>query len=181
MTVPVPGQGARYVTAFKDGNGNFLDGGSSYRMHLPPGIPAAIFWSATVYDAVTASGLDNGQPFPSLNTMDKPVVNADGSTDTYFGSEAPASGKNYLATVPNKGYFVILRLYGPTKAYYHRTWKPDDIVKAEQEWAPSITFSVESHAQQGSTPTLNRSGSQSCRHVRKYRLVVVILPSVFHG
>jgi hypothetical protein len=131
MMVPVPGQGARYVTAFRDDNGNFLDGGSSYRMHLPPGIPAAIFWSATVYDAVTASGLDNGQPFPSLNTMDKPVVNADGSTDIYFGPEAPGSGKNYVATVPNKGYFVILRLYGPTKAYYDRTWKPDDIVKAE--------------------------------------------------
>jgi hypothetical protein len=96
-------------------------------MHLPPNIPAAIFWSVTVYDASTASGLDNGQPFPSINTMDKPEANADGSTDFYFGPQSPGPGKNYLATVPGKGYFVILRLYGPTKAYFDRTWKLDDV------------------------------------------------------
>lgn len=127
MMVAIPGQGARYVTAFKDADGNFLSGARSYRMHLPAGIPAAIFWSVTVYDAETASGLDNGQPFPSINTMDKPATNADGSTDIYFAPQSPGPGKNYLATVPGKGYFVILRLYGPTKAYFDRTWKPDDI------------------------------------------------------
>ena len=37
------------------------------KLTLPPDIPAAIFWSLTLYDPVTASGLDNGQPFPSLN------------------------------------------------------------------------------------------------------------------
>jgi hypothetical protein len=127
MMVPNPGQGARYVTAFRDAAGNFLDGARSYQLHLPANIPAAIFWSVTVYDAATASGLDNGQPFPSLNTMDKPQANADGSTDFYFGPQS-APDKNYLATVPGKGYFVILRLYGPTKAYFDRTWKPDDIM-----------------------------------------------------
>jgi hypothetical protein len=127
MMVPHPEQGARYVTAFKDADGDFLDGARSYQMHLPANIPAAIFWSVTVYDAATASGLDNGQPFPSINTMDKPETNADGSTDFYFGPQSPGAAKNYLATVPGKGYFVILRLYGPTKAYFDRTWKPDDI------------------------------------------------------
>ena len=42
--------------------------------------------------------------------------------------QAPA-GKagNWLATVPGKGYFVILRLYGPTKASFDKSWKPGDI------------------------------------------------------
>ena len=45
-------------------SGEFLEGASSYKLNLPKGIPAALFWSATVYDPVTGSGLDNGQPFP---------------------------------------------------------------------------------------------------------------------
>ena len=101
-------------------------------MRLPAGIPVKDFWSATVYDALTASGLDNGQPFPSLNAMDKPVQNADGSTDLYFGREAPTGKeKNRLATVPGKGYFVIFRLYGPTEPFFDQSWKPGDIEKVK--------------------------------------------------
>jgi hypothetical protein len=131
MMSAIPGQGARYVTAFKDANGAFLVGDTSYRIHLPPNIPAAIFWSVTVYDSLTASGLDNGQPFPSLNKMDKPAGNPDGSTDIYFGPKTPGQGKNWVATVPGKGFFVILRLYGPTQAYFDKSLKPDDITQME--------------------------------------------------
>ena len=59
---------------FTDADGDFLHGGRSYKLNLPKDIPAEIFWSVTVYDPMTGSGLDNGQPFPSLNTMDKPVA-----------------------------------------------------------------------------------------------------------
>jgi hypothetical protein len=124
--------GAKYPVTFRDKDGDFLDGGQSYRLHLPPHIPAKNFWSATVYDATTASGLDNGQDHPSLNQMDKPAQNADGSTDVYFGPTAPAGKeKNWLRTVPGKGYFVILRLYSPQQAFFDQTWKPDDIEKAK--------------------------------------------------
>jgi len=124
--------GAKYPVTFRDKDGNFLDGGHSYSLHVPPNIPAKNFWSATVYDATTASGLDNGRPFPSLNQMDKPVVNADGSLDLYFGPTAPAGKeKNWLRTVPGKGYFVIFRLYSPEQAFFDQTWKPDDIVRTK--------------------------------------------------
>jgi hypothetical protein len=62
-----------------------MDGATSYRLRLPANFPARLFWSVTVYDFDTASGLDNGQPFPSINQMDKPAANADGSFDFYFG------------------------------------------------------------------------------------------------
>ena len=114
-----------------DANGNFLRGSQAYVLHLPPDIPAAIFWSVTVYDPITGSGLDNGQPFPSLNTMDKPIQNSDGSTDIYFGPKSPGAGKNFIATVSGKGWFTLLRLYGPTKAFFDQTWKPDDIKKIQ--------------------------------------------------
>jgi Protein of unknown function (DUF1214) len=54
-------------------------------LHLAPNIPAANFWSSTVYGAENASGLANGQAFPSLGLRDKPVQNADGSTDLRWG------------------------------------------------------------------------------------------------
>ena len=76
-----------------------------------------------------ASGLDNGQPLPSINSMDRPRANADGSIDIYFGPERYQDAENWLRTVPGKSWFTILRLYGPDKPYFDNTWKPDDIVK----------------------------------------------------
>ena len=66
-------------------------------------------YQVTLYEAENASGLANGQPFPSLGSRDKPAQNADGSTDLYLGPKAP-DGKqgNWLATVPGKGYFASL-------------------------------------------------------------------------
>jgi hypothetical protein len=61
-----------------------------------------------------------------------PVQNADGSTDLSFGPTAPAGKeRNWLATVPGRGYFVVLRLYGPTAAAIDKSWKPGDIEKAQ--------------------------------------------------
>src|SRR5271169_349902 len=105
------------MIGFTDSAGTPLSGGSNYRVRLPANIPAAIFWSVTLYEAENASGLANGQPFPSLGSLDKPAANADGSTDVYLGPQAPEGHVgNWLATVPGKGYFAILRLYGPTEA-----------------------------------------------------------------
>lgn len=131
MALNLPNLGAKYPAAFKDADGNYLSGDHSYRMHLPAGIPAKLFWSVTLYDAENASGLDNGQPFPSLNQMDKPATHSDGSIDIYFGPKSPGEGKNWIATVPGKGFFVILRLYGPTQPFFDQSWKPDDVVKTE--------------------------------------------------
>ena len=41
------------------------------------------------------------------------------------GAETPV----WLATLPDKGFFVILRLYGPTKTFFDKTWKPSDLEK----------------------------------------------------
>jgi hypothetical protein len=128
MLSQTPGRGAKYMIAFVDSRGENLSGGSSYRIHLPRDIPAANFWSVTLYEAENGSGLANGQPFPSLGSRDAPVQNADGSTDLHLGPTAPAGQeRNWLATVPGKGYFVILRLYGPTAAAIDKSWKPGDI------------------------------------------------------
>jgi len=68
----------------------------------------------------------------SLRSRDKPTQNADGSTDLYLGPKAlPGEEANWLATVPGKGYFAIIRLYGPTEAALNKSWKPGDIEKMQ--------------------------------------------------
>jgi hypothetical protein len=131
MAIQMENIGAKYPAAYVDSDGDFLRGDQAYVLHLPANIPAAIFWSVTLYDPITASELDNGQPFPSINTMDKPSMNTDGSTDIYFGPKSPGEGKNYIATLPGKGWFTLLRLYGPKKAFFDQTWKPADIKKVQ--------------------------------------------------
>ena len=54
-----PGPGSEYVQTFKDKDGNHLDGAKSYRLHVPPDVPAASFWSVTLYDTATRSMVVN--------------------------------------------------------------------------------------------------------------------------
>ena len=74
--------------------------------------------------------LQTDQPKPSVNSFDEPEQNDDGSYDIYFGPSAPASKeKNWIQTVPGKGWFTYIRLYGPLEPFFDQTWKPDDIVE----------------------------------------------------
>ncbi len=131
MVSMTPGKGAFYMIAFKDSNDAWLDGEHEYTLHLPPNIPAGLFWSVTLYEAENASGLANGQPFPSLGKLNEPVPNDDGSIDLYFGPSAPeGKEKNWMATPEGRGYFAVLRLYGPTEPALDGSWKPGDFEKA---------------------------------------------------
>jgi hypothetical protein len=70
--------------------------------------------------------------------MDNPTKNPDGSIDIYFGPDSPGEGKNWLTTLPDKGFFVILRLYGPTKAFFDKTWKLPDILEHFSRFIPLV-------------------------------------------
>jgi Protein of unknown function (DUF1214) len=70
--------------------------------------------------------------YAPLGSRDEPAENGDGTTDVYLGPKAPAGKEgNWLATVPGKGYFAILRLYGPTEAAINKSWKPRNIEKVK--------------------------------------------------
>ena len=42
------------------------------------------------------------------------------------GGQGHASA-NWNATVPNKGWFAVLRLYGPLEPWLDKTWRPGEI------------------------------------------------------
>jgi hypothetical protein len=132
MVSQTPGKGAKYGMAFVDSEGNPITGDNNYVIHLPANIPAENFWSITLYEMENASGLANGQSFPSLGSRDKPAQNADGSTGIYLGQKAPPGKEaNWLATPAGRGYFVIFRLYGPSKVAILRQWVPGDVERVK--------------------------------------------------
>jgi hypothetical protein len=121
------GQGSQYLWTYRDAADNYLDGAKTYRLHVLPNIPAKNFWSVVVYDSLSRSELQNGQPFPSVSSYTKPITNADGSIDITFSPTKPKEKANWIQTVPGKGWFPIFRFYSPAEAYFDKTWKLNDI------------------------------------------------------
>ncbi len=129
MALKLIGKGSQYAAAVTDSNGERLDGNKTYKLHLPPNIPARDFWSFTVYDNQTRSMLQTDQPSPSIgNEKEGVVANSDGSVDVWFGPTAPQGHEsNWVQTVPSKGWNVVMRLYGPEEAWFDKTWRPGEI------------------------------------------------------
>jgi hypothetical protein len=121
------GQGSQYLWTYRNAAGEFLQGDKSYRFHVPPNVPVNNFWSVVVYDAISRSELQNGQPFPSVSSYTKPTTNPDGSVDIVFGPNEPKEKSNWIKTIQDHGWFPIFRFYGPQEAYFDKTWKLPDI------------------------------------------------------
>jgi hypothetical protein len=123
------GQGSQSAEAFVDAEGRPLDGAKNYKLHLPPNIPVNNFWSVMLYDNQTRSQLQTDQEWPAVSSQDEGLlVNEDGSADVYFGPEPPEGKENnWIQTIPGKGWFIILRLYGPLEPWFDKSWRPGEI------------------------------------------------------
>ena len=129
MVKKVVGAGSKYLAAYKDGDGNWLDGGQSYSLHVNPNVPVEDFWSVMVYDAETRSMIVNDQ-VPGRDSNAKLKTNTDGSVDLYFGPTAPEGlESNWVKTMPGEGFFLYFRLYGPKKEFFDLSWTLDDLKK----------------------------------------------------
>ena len=123
------GSGSKYLMNYRDGNDTFLVGANTYKLHVPPNIPVEQFWSVDAYDTETRSLIkdDVRSSITSVNLVNV-TQNNDGSYDIYFGPEAPTGHKNnWIKTNPDEGFFVVFRFYGPTEAYYDKSWQLPDI------------------------------------------------------
>jgi hypothetical protein len=125
------GKGQVYMGAYKDKDGDWLDGGKNYVLHVPPNAPAEAFWSITLYDVDTRCLIINKQKIADRSSRMDLIKNKDGSVDIYMGPDAPkGKEKNWIPTVPGKAWFPYFRLYSPKKAFLDRTWVLPDIEKA---------------------------------------------------
>ncbi len=133
MAVSVPGAGSDYGIAYVDSEKKVFDGSKTYRLHIPPDPPVKDFWALTLYDNQTRSMLQTSQEFPTVGSQTKGIrKNADGSCNIYFAPKPPKGFENnWLETVPGKGWFVALRMYGPLQEWIDKTWRPGEIELVE--------------------------------------------------
>lgn len=133
MIMRTPGIGSQYLMAFADGAGEPFDGAKTYKVTLPKDVPAAAFWSFTLYDNQTRSMLQTPQRYPRAGSQNYPSpaaeAAADGTTTVWFGPTQPegVARGNWVQTDPKKGWFTILRLYSPLPSFFDKTWRPSEI------------------------------------------------------
>lgn len=131
MVKQIPGAGSQYLSTAKDANGDWLSGGANYRLHVPADVPAKNFWSVTVYDNMSRSMIQTDTNQAALSSYDSLQTNADGSVDLLFGPAAPAGNpSNWIKTNPGHGWFAYFRWYGPTAAFFDKSWQLPDIERA---------------------------------------------------
>ena len=133
MCMRLTGVGSQYLIANVDAHGDTFDGAKTYRIRLPKDIPAARFWSLNLYDNQTRSLLQTPQRYPRAGSQMYPSpaaeAESDGSTVVYFSPTQPAdvAPGNWIQTDPEKGWFVVLRLYSPLQPFFDKTWRPGEI------------------------------------------------------
>ncbi|GIM88678.1 DUF1254 domain-containing protein [Paractinoplanes toevensis] len=133
MCMRLTGIGSQYLIANVDDSGASFDGAKTYRLTLPKDIPAGRFWSVTVYDNQTRSMVQTPQRYPRAGSQSRPTpaaeVEPDGSTVVYFAPAQPdgVAPGNWVQTDPDRGWFVLLRLYSPLKPFFDKTWRPSEI------------------------------------------------------
>lgn len=122
-----PGPSSAYLGAYKDRAGKWLDGGTSYRLRVPPNPPVELFWSVTVYDVDTRALILNDQKIADRSSRMDLRRNEDGSVDIHCGPRAPVGfEKNWIPTVPGRNWFAYFRFYQPTESYFDRSWPLPD-------------------------------------------------------
>jgi len=133
MAKKIIGKRSKYAVAYNDADGNPFDGSKTYKVNIPPNVPAKDFWSFTLYDNQTRSMLQTDQQFPGVDNNKPGIIqNEDESYDVYFGPEAPIGKENnWVQTVPGKGWNMLFRLYGPLEPWFDKTWQPGEIELVE--------------------------------------------------
>ena len=122
------GAATYYLVTFKDAKGDLLRGEESYKLHVPPNVPAQQLWELTLYDRETCAFIRD-MPRTGVDSYDQNMQkNADGSVDIYIGPKPPTGKEaNWIQTAAGRSWFPWFRLYGPEKTFFDKKWKLPEI------------------------------------------------------
>jgi len=125
------GKGQVYLAAYKDKDGDWLDGSTNYVLQVPANAPAETFWSLTVYEVSTRTLINNKYEIADRSSRMDLAMNPDGSVYIYIGPAKPEGNKakNWIPTEPGRAWFPYFRLYSPKQAFLDKTWVLPDIEK----------------------------------------------------
>jgi hypothetical protein len=124
------GAGSLYWLGTRDATGAYLDGGLDYVLTVPQPVPTRLFWSVTVYDTLTRSEIATEQNRAALRSMfELHSMEQEPAVELYFGPQAPeGKEKQWIQTIPGRGWFAYFRIYGPDSAAFDGSWKPGDFL-----------------------------------------------------
>lgn len=123
-----PGSGSLCWIAARDADGEYLDGRHHYRLTVPLPVPATHFWSVTVYDAETRSQIQTDQERAALRSHSELKDASGRAVELHFGPDSPAAGRTWwVRTIPGRGWFTYLRVYGPEQGAFDGSWRPGEL------------------------------------------------------
>jgi hypothetical protein len=127
-----PGAGSMYWLGHRDSTVSYLDGAGTYRLSVPQPVPARLFWSVTVYDAETRGQIQPYQNKAVLSSLLGIADNAGDTVELHFGPSAPPGDEaRWIKTIPGRGWFVYMRLYGPEGPAFTGDFRPDNFERLD--------------------------------------------------
>jgi hypothetical protein len=108
-----------YLLAFRDSDGQPLDGHRSYQLRFPPGgLPQVdAFWSLTLYRKSDYLFDDNPMQRYAIGDRTQGLAyDDDGGLTLHFGHHPPAQMSNWLPA-PAAPFYLALRLYLPGQVH----------------------------------------------------------------
>ncbi len=134
MIMRLTGIGSQYIGAFVDSNGEYFDGGKTYKMTLRPRHPGGEVLvvhrlrQPDALDARHAAALPaRRQPELSDRPPQNPTPTARRRSTSARNSPTGVKRGNWIQTTPGKGWSTILRLYSPLEPFFTKEWRPSEI------------------------------------------------------
>ena len=109
----------------RDADGNYLSGGASYKLHFPPDVPAANFWSVTLYDLQNGFFIPNDRKKYSVGENAGMKLDENGGIEIHVAAEKPQGvpEENWLPiNRKDEVMDLLLRIYVPDLEKM-KTWK----------------------------------------------------------
>ena len=126
------GEAQYYLLTGRDQAGQPLEGGTSYRLHIPANAPVTQYWSMTVYNRDTHTFIRGARSVGRSSQTPGLKKNEDGSVDIFFGPTAPNGDEaNWVPTDPKGRFEVLARFYGPKPPLFDKTWQLSDVERVK--------------------------------------------------
>ena len=133
MAMRLSGIGSQYLMATVDADKQYFDGAKTYKANAAQGHPGE---ELLVLDALRQPDALDARHAAALSARRQPELSvarrrARRRRLHHRVLRARAAGRrgrgNWIQTIPGKGWFVLLRLYGPLEPFFDKTWRPGEI------------------------------------------------------
>ncbi len=128
------GVGQRYIASYRTRTAHGSRARTPTNFMSRPNPPAKNFWSVTPTTSDAADPVtEQGRPDISSRKEDI-VANGGRIGGRLFGRKAPEGKEaNWVQTNPDKGWFAYFRFYGPTEAFFDKSWAAPDIRRSTRK------------------------------------------------